>query len=85
MIVESTWRAIRCSPSLKAFYERIMAGQKSRKKIALIATARKILTIIRAMLTTGELFNERLVSQYCYLQDYRSKSSKAKRRQLIHN
>ena len=85
LIVESTWRAIRCSPSLKAFYERIMAGQKSRKKIALIATARKILTIIRAMLTTGEFFNERLVSQYCYLQDYRSISSKAKHRQLIHN
>jgi len=30
--------------------------------VAVVATARKLLTIMRAMLQTGELFNEELVS-----------------------
>jgi hypothetical protein len=38
-----------------------MAGQQSRKKIAIVAVMRKLLCIMRAMLTTGELFNEKLV------------------------
>lgn len=62
LLVESVWRAIRKSPALKAFYEQIVGGQNQRKKVAVVATARKLLTIIRAMLTTGELFNEELVS-----------------------
>ncbi len=62
LLVESVWRAIRKSPALKAFYERIVGGQNQRKKVAVVATARKLLTIMRAMLQTGELFNEELVS-----------------------
>jgi transposase len=62
LLVESVWRAIQKSPALKAFYERIVGGQKQRKKVAVVATARKLLTIMRAMLQTGELFNEELVS-----------------------
>lgn len=62
LLVESTWRAIRKSPALRAFYERIVGGQNPRKKVAVVATARKLLTIMRAMLHTGELFNEALVS-----------------------
>jgi len=68
LIVEAAWRVVKKSPSLKLFFERVMAGQKNRKKIAIIAVARKLLTIIRAMLTTGELFNEQLISKYCYQQ-----------------
>jgi len=62
LLVESVWRAIQKSPALKAFYERIVGGQNQRKKVAVVATARKLLTIMRAMLRTGELFNEQLVS-----------------------
>jgi len=61
LIVESAWRAIRKSPSLLAFYERVMHGQTKRKKIAIVATARKMLSIMRAMQMTGEVFNEKLV------------------------
>jgi transposase len=68
LIVEAAWRIIKTSPSLKMFFERVMAGQKNRKKIAIVAVARKLMTIVRAMLTTGELFNEQLISKYCYLQ-----------------
>jgi transposase len=62
LLVESVWRAIQKSPALKAFYEQIVGGQNQRKKVAVVATARKLLTIMRAMLKTGELFNEELVS-----------------------
>jgi transposase len=41
--------AIRCNPVLKAFYRRLLAVGKP-KMVALIAVARKILTILNAML-----------------------------------
>jgi transposase len=58
----SSWKVIRYSPSLRQFYQRVRAGQMSRKKIAIIAVSRKLLSIIRSMLLTGEMFNEQLVS-----------------------
>ena len=65
LIVEGAWRAMRASPALRGFHARVMAGQKGRKKIATVAVARKLLAIIRAMLLTGELFNEALVGREC--------------------
>lgn len=41
--------AIRCNPILKAFYQHLLAASKP-KMVALIAVARKILTILNAML-----------------------------------
>ena len=55
--------AIRKSKGLNAFYERVRSGQDGRKKIAIVAVARKLLSIMRAMLMTGELFNEELVNE----------------------
>jgi len=63
LLTESTWRAIKHSPGLKAFYDRVQGGQKQRRKTAVVATARKLLTIMRAMLLTGELFNEASLSE----------------------
>jgi len=63
LIVESAWRAISQSPALSLFFRRITRGQPKRKKIAVVATARKMLSVMRAMLTTGEVFNEKLVLQ----------------------
>ena len=40
-----------------------MHAQKQRNEIAIVATARKLLTIMRSMLMTGETFNETLVSE----------------------
>ncbi|WP_146662962.1 IS110 family transposase [Anaerohalosphaera lusitana] len=65
LLVESAWQAIRKSPALKAFYEKVMNGQKGRGKIAAVAVARKLLSIMRAMLVNGELFNEELVGRSC--------------------
>ena len=63
VICESSWVAIRKSKGLKAFYERVMCGQDGRKKIAIVAVARKLLSIMRAMMLTGELFNEELFNE----------------------
>lgn len=65
LIVEGAWRAVRKSPGLRAFHARVTAGQKGRKKIATVAVARKLMAIIRAMLLTGEFFNEALVGREC--------------------
>jgi transposase len=66
VLVESSWKVVRYSKSMKSFYERVMAGQKSRKKIAIVAVARKLLSIMRAMLLTGATFDEECVSSLDY-------------------
>ena len=40
-----------------------MCGQAGRKKIAIVAVARKLLSIMRAMLISGEMFNEGIVNE----------------------
>jgi len=65
LLCEAAWKSIRKSASLKHFYERVMNGDIKRKKIAIVAVCRKLLSIMRAMLTTGELFNEELVLRHC--------------------
>ena len=68
VLCESSWKVIRYSKSMKSFYQRVMvmAGQQSRKKIAIVAVARKLLSIMRAMLLTGETFTEEYVSGLDY-------------------
>jgi transposase len=62
VLCESSWKVIRYSKGMRSFYERVMCGQAGRKKIAIVAVGRKLLSIIRAMLLTGELFNEEMLS-----------------------
>ena len=63
VLCESSWKTIRYSKGLRSLYERVMGDQKSRKKIAIVAVARKLLSIMRAMLLSGELFNEAMVNK----------------------
>ena len=49
--------AVRHNPTLKAFYERLLAAGKA-KKVALIAVARKLLTILNAMVRDGKPWRE---------------------------
>jgi len=51
--------ASRHNPVIKAFYERLLAGGKP-KKLALIACARKLLTILNAIARTRKPFNAAL-------------------------
>lgn len=50
ILVECAWAAVRYNPWAKAVYERICGGQKTRKKKAGVALARKIAVIAWALL-----------------------------------
>jgi len=65
LLCEATWKSIAKSTVLRSFYERIYNNDPKRRKIAIVATSRKLLSIMRAMLKTGELFNEELVLKHC--------------------
>lgn len=49
--------ATRYNPVLKAFYERLLKAGKP-KKVALVAVMRKLLTILNAMMRTGQPWDE---------------------------
>jgi transposase len=49
--------AVKHNPTLKAFYERLIAAGKE-KTVALIAVARKLLTILNAIVRNGEPWRE---------------------------
>jgi len=85
LIVESAWRAIKNSPSLLSFYERVRHGQDKRKKIAIVATGRKMLSIMRAMQQTGECFNEKLVLEQRQFEVVEKPEEKFRRRNDFFN
>ena len=58
LLVEAAWQAIRRSPTLRAYYQRIRQGKKERTKIALVATAHHLLRVMHALLRTGEPWRE---------------------------
>jgi transposase len=60
LLVQAVWRGIRKSPSLRAFFDRIVDGDPDRRKIALIATAHHLSRVALAMLRSGAAWEERL-------------------------
>ena len=58
MLVEAAWQAVRRSPTLRAFHDRVAQGRKDRKAVALVATARHMVKIMVAMLKSGEPWRE---------------------------
>jgi transposase len=50
MLVEAGWVAVRYNPHLRAVYERVRRGSKGRRKIAIVAVARRLLVTAWAML-----------------------------------
>jgi transposase len=56
LIAEATWMTIKQCPVFRAFFERMMAGKAERKKIALVATAHRLMRIMGAMLRSGEAY-----------------------------
>ena len=53
LLVEVTWVGLRHNPWVRANYQRISGGKKSRKKIAVVAVGRKLLVRCWAMLRDG--------------------------------
>jgi transposase len=54
LLTEAAWVAIRRSPTVRAYFERIRKGDPDRKKIAVTATAHYLIRVMHAMLRTGE-------------------------------
>lgn len=62
LLCEASWQAIRSSPTIRAYFQRIMNKDPDRKKIALIATAHHVLRVMGAMLRSGEVWRESVQS-----------------------
>jgi transposase len=57
-LCEASWRAVRGSPTLRAYFERIAHDDPDRRKIALVATAHHLARVMGAMLRSGEVWRE---------------------------
>lgn len=53
MLVEVSWLALRYNPPLRVVYERLCRGIRSRRKIAIVGVARRLLIVAWAMLRDG--------------------------------
>lgn len=60
LLTEAVWQAVRRSPTVRAYLERIQRGDKTRRKIAVVATAHYLARVMWAMLKTGSLWQERV-------------------------
>jgi transposase len=57
LITEAAWMAIRGCPTFKRYFEQVRAGKPERKKIALVATAHRLIRVMGAMLRSGEAYD----------------------------
>ena len=58
MLIEVAWMVYRHNAWAKRFVERVSRGMKSRKKIAIVALARKLLVMLWAMLRDGTAWRD---------------------------
>lgn len=56
LLVEAAWTVWRHNPWAQAFVAKISRGSKARRKLAIVALARKLLIILWAMLKSGKPF-----------------------------
>ena len=53
LVAEATWQALRRSPTVRAYFERVRRDDPQRKKIALVATAHYLVRVMWALLKRG--------------------------------
>jgi transposase len=58
LVAEAGWQAVRRSPTVRAYFERVRRGDAQRKKIALVATAHYLVRVMWAMLKRGTVWEE---------------------------
>lgn len=58
LLCEAAWQAARRSPKVKGWFDRISGGEAERRKIAVVAVARKLSVVMLAMMKTGECWRE---------------------------
>lgn len=60
LLTEAAWRCIGQNRALRAVFDRIAMGKKDRRRIAIIAIARRLTRIMLAMLKSGQSWSEAL-------------------------
>jgi transposase len=60
LVAEATWQALRRSPTVRAYFERVRRDDPQRKKIALVATAHYLVRVMWALLKRGRDWEEGL-------------------------
>src|SRR4029077_17160376 len=60
-LTEAAWQAVRRSPTVRAYFERVRRDDPQRKKIAVIATAHYLVRVMWALLKRGTDWEEGLV------------------------
>jgi hypothetical protein len=58
LLAEASWQAIRRSPTIRAYFERVRRDDPQRKKIALVATAHYLVRVMWALLKRGTVWEE---------------------------
>lgn len=58
LLCEAAWVAVRRSPTVRAFHERVARGDPDRKKVAIVATAHYLTRVAVSMLKSGEVWRE---------------------------
>ena len=60
LLAEATWQALRRSPTVRAYFERVRRDDPQRKKIALVATAHYLVRVMWALVKRGTDWEEGL-------------------------
>jgi transposase len=60
LVAEATWQALRRSPTVRAYFERVRRDDPQRKRIALVATAHYLVRVMWALMKRGTVWEEGL-------------------------
>jgi len=60
LLTEAAWQAVRRSATMRAFFDQVTHGDPSRKKIAIVACAHKLVRSMHAMLRDNRSWQEAL-------------------------
>jgi transposase len=63
LLTEAVWQAVRRSPTVGAFYERIHGGDKDRRKIAIVATAHYLARVMWSMWKHNRVWEESVTTE----------------------
>ena len=63
LLTEAAWQAIRRSPTVRAYHERIQRNDPERRKIAVVATAHYLARVMWSMLKNNTQWKESVVAQ----------------------
>jgi transposase len=58
LLAEAAWQALRRSPTVRAYFDRVRRDDPQRTKIALVATAHYLVRVMWAMLRRGTVWQE---------------------------